>query len=105
MTTEEIRKELAEITAIARQKLPTPMEIVLKKRELEIMLDKAVMAEAEAENEKRRAKLTEAERNAEDLEELKDRLFCIEMADHYTADTYRVIAQLEKKIEELEKRV
>lgn len=101
MTREEIKKELAEIGTLAYQKAHTFAEVFNRRTELYRMLDEIAAAE-EAE---RRARLTEEERNAEDLEELKSRLFCIRMADHYTADTYKAIAVLEKKIEELEKRV
>ena len=100
MTREEIKKELAEINTLAYQKAHTATEVFNRRTELYKMLDEI----AKAEREERRARLTEEERNAEDLAELENKLFCLRMADHYTEDTYKVIAELEKKIEEMKKR-
>ena len=97
MTREEIKKELAEINTLAYQKAHTATEVFNRRTELYKMLDEIAKTEKEA-------RLTVEERNAENLAELENKLFCIRMADHYTGDTYKVITELEKKIEEMKKR-
>jgi hypothetical protein len=97
MTKEYIEKELAEINTLSYQKAHTITEVWKKRAELYAELDKIAAAE-EAE---RKARLTEEERKAEEIDKLEKALMHIRMAEHLTFEDYKTIEEIQKEIEKL----
>lgn len=97
MTKEYIKKELAEINTLSYQKAHTITEVWEKRAELYAELDRIAAAE-EAE---RKARLTEQERKAEEIDKLEKALMHIRMAEHLTSEDYNTIKEIQKEIEKL----
>lgn len=96
MTKEYIKKELAEINTLSYQKAHTITEVWEKRAELYAELDRIAAAEAE-----RKARLTEQERKAEEIDNLEKALMHIRMAEHLTSEDYNTIKEIQKEIEKL----
>lgn len=97
MTKECIKKEPTKINTLSYQKAHTITEVWKKRDQLYVELDKI----AAAEEVERKARLTEKERKAEEIDRLEKALMHIRMAEHLTFEDYKTIEEIQKEIKKL----